>query len=189
MAAAMALMKPPPQQVVQVHKLTSEQRLQQAAAAQLSNIYFTAAQADFAPFLTAFQQYRIVRVQAMFRPCFRANQVGASYEMPLIYIAVDPNDSTNWSTIADAQAADNVSVMDDSAPFAVDFRPGLILPGQNAGGFGAPVTLNEVPWVDCDDDAVRFYGLKTAVSAAGAATALQEWIYQARITIEFRIGR
>ncbi len=189
MAAVRALLVPPKQQIVTVHKLTDEQRLQQAAAAQLSNIFFTVSQGDFSPFLAAYQQYRIVEIVATFRPCFRANQVGASYEMPLIYIAVDPNDSTNWSTIADAQAAENVAVMDDSAPFAVTFRPGLVLPGRNAGGFGAPVVLNESPWVDCDENAVRYYGLKTGVSAAGAATALQEWIYQARITVEFRIGR
>ncbi len=188
-AEVLALMRPPAQRICTVHKLTDEQRLQQAATAQLSNIFFTAAQANFAPFLSAFQQFRIVKVEAMFRPCFRANQVGASYEMPLIYIAVDPNDSVNWATIADAQSAENVAVMDDSAPFAVILRPGLIMPGQNAGGFGAPVTLNEVPWVDCDEDATRFYGVKTAVSAAGAATALQEWVYQARLTVEFRIGR
>ncbi len=189
MAAIRALMSPPPQQICRVHKLTSEQRLQQAASASLSNIFFTVGQGDFAPFLSAFQQYRIVRVEALFRPCFRANQVGASYEMPLIYIAVDPNDSANWSTIADAQSAENVSVMDDSAPFCVAFKPHLVLPGLNAGGFGAPVTLNEEPWVDSDEDACRYYGLKTAVSGAGAATALQEWIYQARLTVEFRLGR
>ncbi len=182
-------MRPPPQRIVTVHKLTDEQRLQQGATAQLSNIFFTVGQADFSPFLSAYQQYRIAKIEAMFRPCFRANQVGAVYEMPLIYIAVDPNDSTNWSTIADAQAAENVSVMDDSAPFAVIFRPGLVLPGLNAGGFGAPVSLNEQPWVDSDEPATRFYGLKTAVSAAGAATAFQEWVFQARITVEFRIGR
>ncbi len=189
MAAVRALMAPPKQHSVFVDKITVEARLQQAATAQLSNIYFTVSQADFSPFLSAYQQYRIVSVVSLFRPCFRANDAAINYEMPLIYVAVDPNDSANWSTIADAQAAENVAVMDDSAPFALTFKPTLVLPGRNAGGFGAPVVLNENPWVDCDENAVRYYGLKTAVSAAGAATALQEWIYQARITAEFRIGR
>lgn len=172
--------------------MSAESVISQAAAATLTNLFFTLAQCDFTDFRNAFQQYTITKVQVWFRPYFKANpaSLDATYVLPEIYVAADPTDSSSWSTIAEAQRAENCSVMDDSGPFVITLRPmANIAAGKNAV-FTGFATVDQPLWVDCFDNDVRWFGLKIGIAAAGgAATHFQKWDVQFRIFASFRLGK
>lgn len=186
------MIAPAAQHTVTIHKMSAESVISQAAAATLTNLFFTLAQCDFTDFRNAFQQYTITKVQVWFRPYFKANpaSLDATYVLPEIYVAADPTDSSSWSTIADAQRAENCSVMDDSGPFCITLRPmANIAAGKNAV-FTGFATVDAPLWVDCFDNDVRWFGLKIGISAAGgAATHFQKWDVQFRIFATFRLGK
>lgn len=186
----MALCRPMPQAVVRVRKMSAEQDITQTTADLFTNLFFTLTQADFAEHRDSYQQYMIEHVEVWFRPTFRANPAAAVviYNMPLIYVAVDPNDTSSWTTLAEAQSAENAIVMDDSEAFMVAFKPFVSL-AADKNALTALASVDVPLWVDTFNNDVRYRGLKIAVSGDGAATASQTWVVNFRITAVFRMGK
>jgi hypothetical protein len=188
-AAVVSMSRSPNPAVYRTTKWTEEVRITQTAADVFSGFDY---RLDFTPavnFAGLFQMYRIVQVESFFRPMFRANPVSlTTYVMPLLVVAVDPNDISSWTVFSQAQAAENAVVMGDDTPFCVKFRPQVQGALQAATLVTAASSLNT--WVNCDETSIRHYGLKYAITGAGGgATVFQSWIVQHRYTVEFRISR
>lgn len=178
-----------PSQVFTTHKWTEEVRITQASADVFGGFQYLLDDTPAVNFAGVFQMYRIEHVETFFRPVYRANAapVASNYEMPLLLVAVDPNDVSSWSNYLAAQSAENACVMGDDTPFCVKFRPqcqGYLLAASSVAAMSSGT-----PWINCDQTSVRHYGLKYAISGGGAATAFQEWVVQHRHTVSFRISR
>jgi hypothetical protein len=142
-------------------------------------------------FHSYFEQYQITMIEAFFRPMFRANSVvqAADGNMPLIYVATDPDDISAWGTISAAQSVDRVIEMDDSEGFVVKFQP-VVSTALYDGAFTAFANVDFAPWINTASVTVRHYGLKWAVTGSGVgAVPYQTWNVDHRYTVRFRLGK
>jgi hypothetical protein len=118
----------PPQPTVIVTKWGPPVTFKQALADSFGNIVYKLSDINEAAALAAlFQQYRLVKVMTCFRPMYRCNPIidDDLVVMPLIYVAVDPNDSNTWANLTQARNHSNVVVSDDAKAFAITFRQGI----------------------------------------------------------------
>lgn len=142
---------------------------------------------QYAAFTTLFDQYRIVEIEAEYRPMYTANSValGQAVLVPLIYTAVDYDDSTAWTTLAQAREYQNASIH-STETFTVKFKPHVAMAAYGGGVF-TNFANAEGQWLDAASNAIPHYGIKTAVTAgSNAQTSLQQWNVSARLTVEFR---
>lgn len=179
----------PRTQVTVVHKWADQTELKQANAVDAFGTFqFTLADTEAVSFAPLFEQYRITKIEMTFRPMFRANgaSLSGSYIMPLIYVAVDPNDVSSWSLRSQAQSHDNVTVLGDEEPFTISFEPSVATAVYNGAfsGFGHQRNI----WIDTGTTGARYYGVKWCITA-GVTPDIQHWEVVSRYTVAFRFGK
>jgi hypothetical protein len=189
-SAVKAINQVPSEAVHRVHKWSGDTHITQTNVATFGGYQFELADTEASALGAYFQQYRIAQIEIWFRPVYKANAAAAApvFTLPLIYVAVDPNDVSSWGTLAAAQSTDNVVVNDDSETFMLKFEPSpLMAVYAGASTFTAFAHLDMPYWIDTADNTVRHYGIKWAIE--GGATAFQVWQVSIRQTVEFRYGR
>jgi len=137
------------------------------------------------------QQYQLVKIEASFRPMFRANPVidDTVCAIPLIMVASDPNDISSWTVMTQAESHTNLVVRDDDAGFVVTFKPSVAT-ALYAGAFTAFGHYDSAPWVDTATPTVRYYGLKWGITGSGfAASHYQSWRVMFRHTVRLRYAK
>ena len=184
--------KIPPQQELIVHKWSDEFEVSQVSANSYGTYDFRLSNISQAgTFDDLFQQYQIRRVEIFWRPMFRANPANpTTYQMPLLYLAVDVNDSSSWATMVAAQSADNVMIVGDDSPFMLSFRPQPVFVAYDGAVSNAYAQLqNANAWLDTGNSGARHYGLKFAITGGGLASQFQTWVVNWRLTVAYRFGK
>jgi len=190
---ASVMNSPAPGGTLLVRKWAEQTQISQMQFDTFGSFQFQLADTAADQFAQYFQQYRIEKVELFFRPMYRATSIASAAAVgmsPLLYIAADPNDVSNWATIAQAQNVDGVMISDDETGFVMTLTPLPASPVYQGGLFQGFSTLDLRPWIDTGSDTVAYYGVKWAISGNGlAATPGQSWNVAIRYTIAFRLGK
>jgi hypothetical protein len=189
MAMSRALSSPPREQVVVCRKWRTDSVAAQAVADTFGTYDFRLVDTDAFNLGAHYEHYCISKIEAFFRPQYRANNIATLGKMPIIYVAADPTDTSSWTSLSEARGHDCVITMDDSEGFCIVLSPRVntyIYAGSAVNsGIG-----NANQWINTADTGVRHYGIKWAIlGAGGALTDLQEWNVSIRYTVHFRIGK
>jgi len=180
----------PNQAIVTVRKWTAPTVINQLQADAFGTIQFELVDTEASSFAALYEQYRITKVEVFFRAMYRANPIidDTVCIIPLIFVAVDPNDISAWTVLTQAQYHENVTVVDDKEPICVRFEPSTATALYNGTFAGFGHTRNV--WVDTSYNTVRYFGVKWAITGSGfAASHYQAWHVTVRETIQFRFGR
>lgn len=147
--------------------------------------------AESASFAVLFQSYQIRRIDAFFRPMYRGTSIidDNLVVAPQIYVAMDPNDITNWALLSEAQRYENVVVMGDDTPFCYSFCPLPVGPQYRAGVFNGFSNAAALNWQDTSYPDNEHYGLHWAITGNGLAANYQAWSVSFRCTIAFVQGK
>jgi len=181
----------PSQQRVLVHKWGAPTVLTQAQADTFGAFQFELTDTEASSVAAFWQQYQIQAIEMQFRPMYRANPVidDTVCVIPLIFVAVDPNDISSWTTLSQAESHDNVAIKDDDRGFTLRLRPSVAA-ALYAGAFTAFGHFPQQPWIDTASNSVRHYGVKWAITGSGfAASHYQSWRVISRYTVAFRYGK
>jgi hypothetical protein len=128
-----------------------------------------------------FDEYRITQVELWASPDF--TQAAETVPEPMEWVTVvDLDNAATPSSLGALYGKPGALV---SGPFQSHyhrFRPRLAVAAYN-GAFGGFVDTNEVPWVDCSNTNVQYYGMKLGTSTCSSAFHI---IYKIRYVVEFR---
>lgn len=108
--------------------------------------------------------------------------------MPLIYVAIDQDDTTLPTTMLSLQEYQSVQshLWEE---FTISLTPRIsaaLYTGAAFNGFGNPGPM----WIDCGSNNVPHMGLKIGIQAGSAAqTRLQQWYVTTTVHIDFRAVR
>lgn len=133
-----------------------------------------------------FDQYRIAKVDAIFRPLYGpANFSAAVGDIPgALYVVIDYDDTTAL-TIAQLRQYTSL-VTSEFEQIRVSYVPHV----ANAVYSGVFTSFGNLtsPWIDCNSTSVVHYGLKAAIgSGFGAGQGnLQKWRVDVTLTCQFR---
>jgi len=123
-------------------------------------------------FANVFDQYRIDRLQVTFRPMNVAtplvNTATGGFIAPIIYTAIDYDDATAPTTVAQIRDFQNCS-SHLYETFTLDWKPHAAY--TVGGSISGQVTS---PWIDWATPNVTHYGVKLAIPA-GTAGFEQQW--------------
>lgn len=183
-----SLPRNPSNKVYRFVQFATESTISQTAAIPtFNNSYWILNSLDQASTFTAlFDQYRIAWVEVEYRPMGGYSGLGSlgGALVPLIYTAVDYDDNTSWSSIAQAREYQN-AVVHQNEVFTIKFKPHVAMAAYS-GAFTSFANV-ESPWIDAASPTVQHYGVKTAITAGSAGqTFLQIWNITSRLTVEFR---
>jgi hypothetical protein len=184
-------MQTPAQSVHTFHKWTAPVEISQGNANVFGTFQFELNDLSEAnTFQSLFQLYRIRRVDFMFRPLWRNNSVAiaSAYLPPLLYIAADVGNLATWTTLAQANDNDNVTVADDQETVTISLEP--FVPFEVQAGASTPRGMMPSPWLSTNDTLIRHFGLNYAIQGGGLlATEFQSWSVTARYTVQFKYGQ
>lgn len=187
-----ALARGNPQMVTTLQKWGAPLLLTQAPADSFFNLTFQVSDLqENGAFLIMWSEYRIKKVELMFRPMFRANSVGLQGQIliPQIFVAFDPASSISPVSLAEYQRYSGLVVEDDSQSFAVAFTPRVAQPVYD-GIITNAYSVGDRPWLQTAQLSIPHYSVHVAVSgSANVAGPFQEWNVTTRYTLEFRVQR
>lgn len=136
-----------------------------------------------------YDQYRINRITWTFRPMYEsANFTGTSIP-PLLFTAIDYDDSTPLISLASIREYQDLETHSFET-FSITIKPHASNALYNGTSFVAYGNIAS-PWIDCGSANVPHHGLKLAVTAGNGAgqTVFQYWFVTTVLDIEFRSVR
>jgi len=133
-----------------------------------------------------FDQYRIDRVDHVFRPLFAAQNFssGAGDLPPSIYTVIDYDDNVT-ANIASLRQYTSLAIHEFET-FRVSYRPHIALAAYS-GAFTSYANV-VAGWIDLGSQGVGHFGCKVAVGAGSGVgqTNLQKWRIDTTLTISLR---
>jgi len=190
-AADLGVSKNQAQQVVKLCKYGAPTVISQTQFDSFGTFQFQLADTECSSVAAYWQQYMITKVVITFRPMYRSNSIAqrASALLPLIFVAVDPNDISSWTVMTQAEAHDNVIVNSDEKSFKISFKPSAAV-AMYAGAFTSFGHADGNIWIDTGNTSVRHYGVKWGIQGSGVAGAVdQAWNVTVQEFVSLRYGR
>lgn len=139
-----------------------------------------------------FDQYRIERVKVHFKSRNNAvsvfNTASPNGGVPSVYIVVDRDDATAFTSMSDPLQYDNVQSFSGEEDASVELVPSLT-PAVFASGAFSGYTTSPAPshWIDIANTSVPAYGIKGALGPlAVSTTSAWTWDVSAEYIISFR---
>jgi len=134
-----------------------------------------------------FDQYRMVAVRFSIVP--QNNAIGlvtaATTSLTNVYCVIDYDDSTNLTSVAQAEGYNNCVVVGPGESMMRTFRPRMALAAY-AGAFNG-FASSEPMWIDSVSSGVQHYGIKLYIPGVTAAqTQLQSWTFITEYAWELR---
>ncbi len=142
-----------------------------------------------------FDQYRIDRVQYRLRSrnpaLFMMNQASPNYSATTLLLAVDRDDNTAPTTLAEIKQYDNCQAVSACDSIDVIFEPSIAAAAYAGGVFsGYIIQTDTEEWIDSANTSVPHYGLKIGIPALVTATTSKlDWDVEAWYTVSFRNPR
>jgi len=187
-----ALTKGAPQMVTTLQKWGAPRLLTQAPTDSFFDLTFQVSDLqENGAFLIMWSEYRIKKVELMFRPMYRANSVVLQGQIliPQIFVVFDPASSIAPVNLVEYQRYSGLVVEDDSQSFAVTFTPRVAQPVYD-GIITNAYSVGNRPWLQTAQLSIPHYSVHVAVSgSANVAGPFQEWNVTTRYTVEFRVQR
>lgn len=119
-------------------------------------------------FTTLFDQYRIDKVKIRFMPRANSSEVGTNQGMIKLFTAVDYDDITTPTSIAELLQYQNCKVVPSTAITTRVLKPAFasqVYQSATSTGYGA-----RRGWLDCDNNAVQHFGIKWGLQQLPAGT-------------------
>jgi hypothetical protein len=140
-------------------------------------------------FTSLFDQYRMVNAVVKFVPLAAPlGQSTSSTNFPVIYTAIDPDDSTTPASQADLEQYETLQVVPNGQPFQRSLTPKAALAAYS-GVFTSFAQAPQRMWMDCSSDSIQFYGLKWFVPSITTAGTFNLYAIEIALTMEFRHPR
>jgi hypothetical protein len=141
---------------------------------------------DYSSYTGAFDQYRILMAETIFRPRANVSQISSTNGLGTLYTVIDYDDASTVSGLALLANYENCII---TAPYQQNRRclkPRCALAAYS-GTFTSYANV-EAPWIDAASPSVIHYGLKYGVDA-GSVGDLQSWDTTTRVVFQFRASR
>jgi hypothetical protein len=188
-----ALSRGPNQAITTLTKWAAPSILTQSPSDSFFNLTFQASDLqENGAFLIMWSEYRIKKVELMFRPMFRANFVGeqGSILIPQLFVVYDPASTVSPNSIAEYQRYAGLVVQDDSQSFSVACTPRIAQPVYDGIITSAFSVGEKATWLQTAQLSIPHYSVHVAISGSGnVAGPFQQWNVTTRYTLEFRVQR
>lgn len=169
---------------------------QAGSTAVLGAIAFTLADLpQVSTFSSMFDQYRFEKVKLRFftRNSYVTTRASNSpnQALPLVFVAIDRDDSSAPSLLSDLQQYDNCVCAPATTSVDVDLVPSITPSVFASGAFsGYEVKRSDQVWIDIANTSVPNYGVKFGITALQvSSTDTWAWDVQAWYTVSFRNTR
>jgi len=168
--------------------VTDSAVVQSNAAAVIGAITYSLAAncQDYSAYTGAFDQYRILMAETIFRPRGNVSQIASTNGLGTLYTAIDYDDAGTVSGLALLANYENCII---TAPYQQNRR--CLKPRAALAAYSGTFTSYanvEAPWIDAASPSVIHYGLKYGVDA-GTTGDLQSWDTTTRVVFQFRASR
>jgi len=142
---------------------------------------------DNANYSSAFDQYRIVKIEYYVKPtCQKGSSVAATSPYAFLYFLHDYDDATNLSTLNAALSYSNTVILGPGESHARTIRPHCAMAMTTSGAASVTGAGNIAsPWIDSSSTGVVHYGVKWAIKQSNSTNATT-WELFARIHVELR---
>lgn len=143
-------------------------------------------------FKIMWSEYRIMKVELMFRPMFRANNViqQGTILIPQILVVFDGTSTSAPATVQEFQRYAGLVVQDDSQSFSVTCMPRIATPVYDGIITSAYSVGEGKTWLQTAQPSIPHYSVHVAVTGSGnLAGPFQQWNVTTRYTLQFRLQR
>lgn len=143
-------------------------------------------------FKIMWSEYRIVKVELMFRPMFRANNViqQGTILIPQILVVFDGTSTSAPATVQEFQRYAGLVTQDDSQSFSVTCMPRIATPVYDGIITSAYSVGEGRTWLQTAQPSIPHYSVHVAVTGSGnLAGPFQQWNVMTRYTLQFRLQR
>jgi len=191
--AAGALSSGPQQAITTLTKWADPQTITQTPIDSFTDMTFQVSDLqENGAFLIMWSEYRIKKVELMFRPMFRANNVlqQGTILIPQILVAFDPGSTASPVSVHDYQRYAGLVTQDDSQSFSVACSPRIAQPVYDGVITSAYSVGERTTWLQTVQPSIPHYSVHVAVTGSGTlAGPFQQWNVMVRYTLEFRVQR
>ncbi len=138
-----------------------------------------------ADYLAVFDSYRILEVQATFRPTITTGISG--FSAPSVYTVIDYDDSNPLTTASAFREYSNVTITQYETVQRT-FAPAANFATYDTGGAATGYGTMYSPWCDAASPNVEHHGMKLGMDG-GVSTSAQAIVVNHRFLVEFRCTR